>query len=123
LIGQAHRADFSCRLFHTNAPTEPSWLQVTPSWPCVATDHLVCGDTVLVSRGPFKFHRGATEFPICTRNNLWKLWLMRLVLICCAGSQINTSRLETPWKRKITAPQAATTSVGSRRDSVACYWW
>jgi hypothetical protein len=29
-------------------------------------------------------------------------------------------RLETPCKRNITAPQAATTSLGSRHDSVAC---
>ena len=32
-------------------------------------------------------------------------------------------RRETSWKRKITAPQVAATSLGSRRGSVACTWW
>jgi len=32
-------------------------------------------------------------------------------------------RFETPWKRTITAPQAAATSLSSRHASVTCSWW
>jgi len=31
--------------------------------------------------------------------------------------------METPRKRKITAPQAATTNLGRRHGSVSCSWW
>jgi len=31
-------------------------------------------------------------------------------------------RLETPWKRTVTAPNAAATFLGTRRGSVACSW-
>jgi len=44
------------------------------------------------------------------------------------GLQRSTSnRLEIPWQRIITAPQATRSSLWSRRGSVvavkACFWW
>ena len=57
MIGQAHRRDFSCHLFHTKRT----------HWTTPATSNSVltaCGATDLVSRGPFKFHRCAHFFAL-----------------------------------------------------------